>query len=806
MSSAPAASTQQTTSFSDTDMVQTVGFSYRPDPSRDNLFLSRDDSIAKFFERPIVISTSSWTPLQGSAFTSILDPWTLFFGNPRVINRVNNYALMRANLHVRFMVNGNGFYYGRLMADYAPLPLNDQCSSYSTLIAENAVQASQRLKVFIDPSDCCSTQLDLPFVYYKDAISPISAEWGNLGKIYIRELNGLKHANASTQPINIQVMAWATDVYLALPTAVNSSALVTQAGEDEYGSSPVSTTATAVANVASKFASAPVIGPYAKATEVAMRGASAVAKMFGYSRPAEIAPLAGMRPTFISALAPTNAGDNSAKLSVDIKQELTVDSGIIGIDLEDELSIASIAARESFLTSFAWTTARTAGDLLWNSFVTPHCVRMVSNTVYQPACAFASFPFQYWRGKMRYRFQVVGSGYHKGRLRIVWDPWYSSSVEGNVQMTKIIDISEDRDVTIEVDWGQPTHYLNRLGFSARSSPVYGTSARGAPSGETYNGVLAVYVMNDLATPNSVVNNDISINVFVSCNDMEVGVPVSTFSTLANEYSVTVQAGEQEDMAMSSEPGCGPATAVNHVGVDGTSSEDALVYLGERVVSFRQLLKRYYLHSSIFVKNTSATTPGVWSVTVPDFPSYYGYNAATMHTTTGAKKFNYVRNGIMHYLAPAFVGSRGAQRSKYVVNSPTGSECQSIVVERGITGPVNITSLVQSTGMASQSEYGRRIDLRTATCARGGAMTPPTKQNVLEVEFPYYNNVRFDESRLIDANSTLATSPQYPSHILELLLSPGTTPVSVDRYISVGEDFTFFWFQGAPPLSTLSAPA
>lgn len=806
MSSAPAASTQQTTSFSDTDMVQTVGFSYRPDPSRDNLFLSRDDSIAKFFERPIVISTSSWTPLQGSAFTSILDPWTLFFGNPRVINRVNNFSLMRANLHVRFMINGNGFYYGRLMADYAPLPLNDQCSSYSTLIAENAVQASQRLKVFIDPSDCCSTQLDLPFVYYKDAISPISAEWGNLGKIYIRELNGLKHANASTQPINIQVMAWATDVYLALPTSVNSSALVTQAGEDEYGSTPVSTTATAVAQVASKFANAPVIGAYARATEVAMNGVSAVAKMFGYSRPAVVAPLEGMRPTYVSSLAPTNAGDNVEKLSVDIKQELTIDPGVIGIDLEDELSIANIAARESFLTSFAWTTARTAGSLLWNTYVTPHVTRMVSATVYQPACAFASYPFQFWRGKMRYRFQVVGSGYHKGRLRIVWDPWYAASVEGNVQMTKIIDISEDRDVTIEVDWGQPTHYLNSLGFSARSTAVYGTAQRGTPSGETYNGVLAVYVMNDLATPNSVVNNDISINVFVSCNDMEVGMPTGKFTSLANEYSVVVQAGEQEDMNMDSEPGCGPATAEHRVGVDGTSSEDSLVYLGERIASFRQMLKRYHFHSSIFVKNTSATVPGTWSVNLPDYPPYYGYNAATMHVTTGAKKFNYVRNGIMHYLAPAFVGSRGAQRSKYVVNTPTGAEVQLACVERGSTGAVNITSLVQSTSVTSQNDYARAIFTNRTTCGRGAAITPPTKQNVLELEFPYYNNVRFDESRLIDSTSTSATSTQFPTHTLELVLAPGILPVSVDRYISVGEDFTFFWFQGCPPLSTLSAPA
>lgn len=807
-SSASAASTQQTTTFSDTAMVQTVGFSYQPDPSRDNVFLSRDDSLAKFFERPIVIATSTWTPLQASPFTSILDPWSLFFGNKRVVNRVNNFALMRANLHVRFMINGNGFYYGRLMADYGPLPTNDQCSSYATLIAENAVQASQRLKVFIDPSDCCSVQLDLPFVYYKDAISPISAEWANLGRITVRELNGLKHANGSAQPINIQVMAWATDVHLALPTAVNSSALVTQAGEDEYSSSPISTTATAVASVASKFSSAPIIGPYARATEMAARGAGAVAKMFGYSRPANISPLTTMRPTYVSPLAPTNAGDCPTKLAVDVKQELTVDPGIIGIQLEDELSIASIAARESFLTTFAWGTAGTAGDLLWNTYVTPHICRISGSTYYQPACAFASLPFQFWRGKMRYRFQVVASGYHKGRLRLVWDPWYAATVEGNVQMTKIIDISEDRDVVVEIDWGQPMHYLNRSAGNARGTTTYGTSARTAPTLDRFNGVLAVYVMNDLATPNSTVNNDVNVNVFVSCNDMEVGVPLGSFQRLSNQYSVTVQAGEDESSPMGEEAGCGTPAAEFTMGVDGTSDQDALVYLGERVTSFRQLLKRYYYHSSFFVKNTSATVPGLWTANLPDYPPYYGYNAATLHTTTtGAKKFNYTTNGIMHYLAPAFVGSRGAQRSKYVVSSNTGNEVQSATVERGYTGVISIASAVVPLSTATtNSDFARIVNAAKASCSQGAVITPPSKQNILEVEFPYYNNIRFDEARLIDSTSTLPQSTQSGTHTLEIVLAPGTTPVTVDRYISTGEDFTFFWFQGCPPLDSLIAPA
>jgi hypothetical protein len=69
-----------------------------------------------------------------------------------VINRLNNYQLLKSKLHVRFVINGNGFYYGRLMADYTMLPNVDDVTSTSTLVAANAIPASQRMKVFIDPS------------------------------------------------------------------------------------------------------------------------------------------------------------------------------------------------------------------------------------------------------------------------------------------------------------------------------------------------------------------------------------------------------------------------------------------------------------------------------------------------------------------------------------------------------------------------------------------------------------------------------------------------------------------------------
>lgn len=794
--------------MTDGEMGTKVSIPYKTDSTRDAVFNDVDVSLASFFERPILTRTYTWTPLQVGAFTAIFNPWTDFFSNPRVINRINNYNLMRSKLHVRFMINGNGFYYGRLMADYQPLPANDDVTAVATLVPENAIQASQRMKVFIDPATCCSNELELPFVWYRDGISIPQAEWASLGSINVRELQGLKHANAATQPLTISVFVWATDVQMSMPTSSDSSALVAQAGDEYANPGPVEATASAVASMAGAVTDVPVIGKYARATQMAAKSVSKAASIMGFSRPAMLAPHADMHPKFVSDLAPTNAADNVTKVSADAKQEVTVDPNVIGVDLPDEMSIASIAARESWFTSFPWTTARVAGDHLFSTRVNPMLIGASGTQRYLPACSFAAWPFTYWRGKMRYRFQIVASAYHKGRIRVVWDPDYIQSVESNVQFTRVIDISEERDVTIEIDWGQTQHFLNRASLAAGTAFFRGTTTTYGARDPQCNGVLAIYVLNDLATPNSSVNNDISINVFASAVDFQVAVP-NALSTWTNSYSATVQAGDTDMVMMDgSEPGCGPATSSYHMAPDSDTTEDMSVYFGERIVSFRQLLKRYNQYASFLIANTSATIPAIWAPTFTDVPFYYGYNNRAYHSPTVAGNFSYVSNTLLHFLMPAFVSMRGSMRSKYVVNTSSLGAVGSMTVSRTALAVPSLPATVTALAITSQSNYARLANPNRDDCILGAVTTIASNQPNIEVEFPYYKPVRFDEARSVQQNTLQAgfTSPFYNTHRVELLLSPGTTPVTLTRYIGVGEDFSLMWFQGCPPLTALAPPA
>jgi hypothetical protein len=118
-----------------------------------------DVPLAKWFERPIVIANVAWA--QGADLNVVLDPWSLFFANAAVVNRLSNFNLLRCRLCVKFVLTGNPFLYGLCMAQYLPFASTISTTSaamstlapFGTLVPEEMVVASQRDHVMLKPGD-----------------------------------------------------------------------------------------------------------------------------------------------------------------------------------------------------------------------------------------------------------------------------------------------------------------------------------------------------------------------------------------------------------------------------------------------------------------------------------------------------------------------------------------------------------------------------------------------------------------------------------------------------------------------------
>lgn len=779
----------ETLSFRDGTGQWEVGMDSTMDSTR-TVTARGDVALADFMSRPILIGTSSWTP-GVSPFSLSFFPWADFFYNKRVINRINNFKILSAKLNVKIVINGNPFYYGRLMADYIPLPLYDGTTVTNTTIIENAVNASQRMHGFINPTTSQGLHMKLPFIWPENEfdLTTATSTFNALGRILVRELVPLKHANGSVTPLTINVFAWAEDLQLSIPTSVNAVGLVAQASEIDMKPSTIMSAASSAAAHFSKF---PLIGPYALATSMVTGALGKVAKLFGFSRPAIIEPLAGMRPSLIGDLACVDKHELINRLSADSRQELTIDPAVMGVKLPDELSVKYIAGKESYLYTFPWTTSAGEGTHLFSARVTPIQFRTIAPNYYLTAPCFATLPFKYWRGTLKYRFQIVCSQYHKGRLLFLYDPSYVTGIETNVVYSRIVDLESDRDFTIDVAWSQPKAFLpvSALGATVNfSTGAYVTEANFA------NGVLAVYVLNELNSPNSTINNDISINVFVSaCDDFEVAEQTADYiRSLA-----WVTQSELVDMAMEDAP-------TNMVSAECMAEclptdNTPLVFFGERFASFRSLLKRYNFHSSISTGAPAAVGHYSWLTEYPDFPVTRGTTPAGGVNAAGLA--NYSSLTLLNYLAPAFLASRGSIRYKKVSKSDTFSN-SSMTVIRGFTGaPVN--TLTARADATIDANVKQSVDALFPSFSHNAvAVTPTAQQPVLEYELPFYRSYRFATAK--DPFGR-ASDPRYSlvknvGHIISAEPSFVTLldRVIIDSYVSVGEDFQLMLYQG-PPLA------
>lgn len=799
---------EHTLTFRDGAEQWKSSFSSKHDPTRDVTVLG-DVSLANFFARPVKIAEYIWDPAAVTPFYQAFDPWTLFMQNPRVSNRISNYRLFSGKLNVKLLVNGNAFYFGRLMTHYTPLSLYDSVSVWSNTGITALVQASQTLHAFVDPTLSQGCELELPFVWFNDMIDLTLGEQANLGIMYIREMNILKHANGATDPLAIQVFAWCTDVKLSVPTVVEPSFLTPQSGKfnnkgksgsNEYSKSPISTVASTAAAMMGSLSTIPIIGSYATATSMVMSGAAGLARLFGYSRPALIDDYTDIRPNIISRMAVTNAGDNVAKLTVDSKQEVSIDPSIVGVGTEDEMVISSIAKKESYLTLFPWQTSAAPGAVLWATRVAP-IWNVVSNTYYLPAVTYAAIPFKFWHGTIKYRFQIVASAYHRGRLLIVWDPIAQpNTVETNVQYSKIIDLADERDFTFEVGWGAPTRWLEHQ--KPTSTNYFSTALPYTVASPTYfNGTLTVYVLNDLTSPNSLVNNDIGINVFMSaCDDIEFAVP-DVFPTYARSVpSITAQSGEFDEGVVTTD-NAPIIETVQEQYADCLPSSDAsnLVYMGERITSFRQLIKRYTLWCSFY--DATATAAFTYAA-YPDFPTPRGFDRQGV-MLNGANGFNPTNTTMLNYMSYAFLAYRGGVRRKYILTSGATSNLYANVTRliSNNVGPVanglQTVAKVVSTGLAFSQNIVNLVKPYTST---GTHVTSIKQQPCVEVELPFYHRERFVSPRL---QSTPITATNIKYSIYELCHTftyehePSVS--SFDVYVAGAEDSTFIGFQGCCPI-------
>lgn len=693
--------------------------------------------LGEFLKRPVRIVTYTWIP--GSGFFQAMNPWALYFNNAPIKNKLQNYGKIKCRLHLKFMLNASPFHYGAIRACY--YPLNDERSTLVGLA--DLIPGSQTPGVWLTPSTMDTAEMVLPFLWPHNWLEITQlAQFTNMGRMNLNEYITLQSANGATSNATIAVYAWAEDVEVMGPTTVGAL----QGDEYETAKGTVSGPATAVAKVASRYNNVPIIGDFARATEIGARSVASIARLFGYSNPPVIDDVMPMQPKSFHAFANSETRMPIDKLCLDPKNEVTVSSKVAGVDEQDPLVLSTILGHESFIDSFTWTSATSTDTLLWSAIVNPHYAYLANGFRGLPPVTYFSPNFRYWRGSMIYTFRFIKTQFHRGRAFISFDP--NGDITGTsdtetTTFTRVIDLEHEDEVTFVVPYKATSPLLRvpdittwPLTYSASTSPAYTYDSA------FHNGTLTMRVQTLLSGPTTV--STIGVMVFVKAGpdftySAPTGIPfqVTTRDPLGVIQSSETITQEKVDMDV-------------HV---------ASITTGEVIASLRPLMHRTHYSTTQFAGTVPYTTLG-HIVTKNDFhrvPPGYGRATVTGGGYQNANSaapysFNFAHNNIIDWALNCFVGYRGSMNLHVnpIVGGPNVRNLSSLSISRypgavrgSAAGNTNAGQQQNPiTGTNAVASYSRLTVADQPRTGDGTTVTNPSTQAAISANLPQYWPLRF----------------------------------------------------------------
>jgi hypothetical protein len=814
-------SQQENVQFSDDVAGDTLKFNPITDTSFYDDYIPNAD-LSNFLARPVEINSFSWSQSDSSVIKTTIKPWQLFLNNTIIKKKIDNFAFISCNLHVKVVINASPFLYGKMIAAYHPMAshLNNSIGHKSD--APALIPFSQRPNISIIPSCNKGGEMVLPFFYWKNWLEVTnSSEIGSMGSIDYVLYSALQSANGATgNSVQVTTYAWAEDVRLCGPTiklAMQSE--IEKSKKDEYGKGVVSAPASAIAAAAGMLEDIPIISPFATATRIGAEAVSSIASIFGFTNVPVISDVAPYKNLSFHSLASTQIGEPVEKLTLDPKNELTIDPAIAGLTANDELNISSIVQRDSYLAQFPWNNTQTKDTQLFNTTILPlmNSYATSGNTYCQSSpMGHLQFMFWNWRGDIIYTFKFIKSPYHRGRVRISWDPVgdiVSTSDNTTAVFNQIVDISTTDEIEVRIPYMQALPWLRTKQSQPERSGRYNwwqTSSFAYEHDRNYsNGTLTLRVLNELTAPVTSSSIDVMVHVRAAEN-FEFANPTDFLDT----RSVFPTQSEVESNKL---------TAV--AGREGTCDKNRyLVNFGEAVVSLRTLLRRSTL---AYVQTQALSTTAPYTIVhaaqsrIP--PSWgfdpNGFNTANKIIGASTAPFNFVNRTPYNWLEFMFVGRRGSMIWHYNVDVGV-SNSHSVRLERLIT-PItsaNLDNVIVQDFAGSTDQEMRFFTTfsdglpRYGSGLGGVALTDQNSQAGLSALLPMYNNFRFEisdpfktiygntydnsDTEMFDLTTCVRKQPE---------LSANHSVVTF-KYCSIGTDFNFLFFLNVPTMYVHGDPS
>jgi len=754
-------------------------------PSNVRIFRDSREDLDSFLSRPLLLATANITSSSTRFFHNV---WDLYFSSPTVRAKLRNYSMIRANLHLKLTLTATPYHKGSLLVSYIPLHTTNAVynmyvytggkgNNFSKWLSQ--VPGAMKLDIRLNKP----FEMTVPYIapspaarLYNASASALSDaapidDILPLGQLVIGVLNAISSTSGATDPY-YYLYGWLEDIELGPPTA-SVMAITTQGDSDERKTGPVEKYSSAAREVAVALSSVPIIGPFAKASSITLGALSNISAMFGWSMPVMTTQPARIRPEPFQNSANLVGYDTGHRITMDPKQELTVDPRICGTD-QDDMIISTIARREAILDLQTWSYANSPMSPIWRAFVMPQMHRRHTdgtNQYVQPTpLHYASIPFQAWRGSIKLTFTFYPTSFHRGKIAVFYEPncdqfsLISASLSLNKNYIAIIDLQTTTEVTVCIKWAQPRYYQQCCPDSVSKNSI--SNATSASVMRDYaNGWVALVPITNLVGP---AGYAVDYAVTVSSDDIEFAYP---------DQSLLPKRVTQGDSTTQLEGPC-----IDLVDIGSDSARAAQLHYGERVFSFRALLKRF--------TQTDVKVLLVSSYNVGDFISYQSTIVPPLYPSPSGTTADNSNVSLLSFLRPSYLGMRGGFRKRVRITGHAPAVMAVMSVQLDSPSGVSVPSFAL-------------VGASSITGIRGATQFVPYTNSGVEFEIPCYTNNLFGVPSNADIYSS-SLSPMFLNRALRTYTvymdcTANATYVA-SELTATAEDFSLMNFIAATPYS------
>jgi len=608
---------------------------------------SNNQDIIDFLKKPIVLTSGSFATTDTyNIFNSFPMPesaWSTSQGEIWVSKLKGNYGI-RMDMKFKLVVNSNKFQQGRYCLGWIPMAGAQKgfANSRSALVAPelhaaSLMQRTQIPHVEIDLSTGTTAELVIPFMSTKN-FYPLSYMFNNplstLGVVALYPYSPLVSPTGST------VATYTLYVSFENVTLYGAVSPQSALNEKELGNKmdgPISKPLKCVSQAFNEFGKIPTLSAYAAPVAWVTDRLARSAKIFGFSKPSQ-----GDNNSKIQILTNPNFttidGDSDARsLGVISKPAVQSIPGIAGTDY-DEMDYSYFVSKYCYITQAQWTGNTIGGAASWTIQCGPIYSLPVSSPIattntYTPL-SFLGLLHKYYRGSIRFKFKIVKTEYHSGRLQIAFNPTDDYATSGNeVYVNRIIvDIREHVEFEVVVPFISQYSYL--------------------PTNIPY-GNINVSVVDSLVYPASV-SSSVTLLVEASgAEDFEFAIPSSTSYAI---QLVTPQSGMDADELFS--------TTIGETTIKASPTAFSSMAIGDKISSFRSLLKRFTppLQDNI-VPGTYPLDSGGEMTVVPDLIPIRSMTSISAPATTNSDRLP----DQMALVASCFAMWRGGIKVKDIID-------------------------------------------------------------------------------------------------------------------------------------------